>query len=268
MKKILYALTLSVILFSCQQKEITKNYIPRVLTANEKFNEPQNITDSAFKVIRVVDEKREGTPADPKEWLTIKRGDTAIRIQANPNDTASANGNFAVATYVNTQKTTILAQVKDKSGLTAPFFLVTLKDGKTEVIQLYRPSKGAPNEKLMGLYRVGRDGFLINQDFFVTNVNAKVYLMKRQNPEERINGQFFVMSPDKETLVFLMASGQLYQVHFSSGETHTEPLGTSPSIEGIYNYVQTNFSWTKTKRGVSFLKRSNDDRIVDISEFK
>ena len=199
--------------------------------------------------------------------ITIKRGDTTALVQLNPDDTASIARDFSSAIFINTQKTTILAQVKDESGLTAPFVLFTLKDGNTEVVQLYRASKNTPDEKVMGLYRVGRDGYLINQDFFITNVNAKVYLMKRENPEERINGQFFMMSPDKETMVFMMPSGKLYQIHYSTGETHSEPLGISPNAEGLYNHVQSNFSWAKTKRGISFLKKSNNDRIVDISEF-
>ena len=268
MKRALYALALSITFFSCQQKEITKTYIPRILTANEKFNDPQELMDSAFSIVRIVDEKRAGTIEDPKEWFSIKRGDTTVRVQMNPTDTASATADFANAVYINTQKTTILAQIKDESGLTAPFFLITLKDGITEAVQLYRPSKGGPDEKAMGLYRVGRDGYLINQDFFVTNVNAKVYLMKRQNPDQRINGQFFMMSPDKETIVFMMPDAKLYQIHYSTGETHSEPLGISPDDEGLYTHVQTGFSWTKTKRGISFLKKNDDNRIVDISEFK
>lgn len=267
MKNILYLLSLSLLLFSCQKKENTKTYIARVIKNNENFNKYSEGTDT-LSITKFDNKNSATTDADTNEYFGVKFGDTVIRIQTDPNDTSSANGKFSQATFVNTQKTCLLIQLADQSGLTAPFYLIALKDGNLDVVQLYRPSKGVQNDKLMGLVRVGRDGYVINHDFFITNVNSKLYFIKRQDPEERIKGSFFLLSPDKQTLAFLMPSSVLYQVHYSSGEVFNQPLSVQPEDPDIYNYVQNNYIWEKNKKSVQFLKRRNDDRIVDIKEFK
>ncbi|MEJ2881755.1 hypothetical protein [Pedobacter sp. GR22-6] len=268
MKKLFCALAISAVFASCQSTLNTKTYLPRTISANEKFNDPQPELDSAFKVVQISDDKRAGTPEDPKIWYQIKRGDTTIKIQTNPSDAASGVIDFKDFTFVNTQKTCLLAQVKDSSGLTAPFYLIAFKDGKVDIVSLYRASKGSQDDKLMGLSRIGRDGYVINHDFFITNVNAKLYFIKRPDENERIKGQFIVKSPDKQTLVFLMPSSDLYQVNYITNDTYTVPLGIKADLEGVYTHIQTKFRWDKDKKGVQFLKPGNDDRIVDISEFK
>lgn len=268
MKKLFCALAVSALFASCQSTQNTKTYLPRPISANEKFNDPQPELDSAFKVVQITDDKRAGTPEDPKTWFQVKRGDTTIRIQANPSDSSSGVIDFKDVTFVNTQRTCMIAQLKDSSGLTAPFYLIAFKDGKVDVVSLYRASKGSQDDELMGLTRIGRDGYVVNHDFFITNVNAKLYFIKRPNENERIKGQFIVKSPDKQTLVFLMPSSDLYQVNYITNDTYSVPLGIRTNMEGVYAHIQTKFRWDKDKRGVQFLKPGNDDRIVDISEFK
>ncbi len=268
MKKLFCALAISAIFASCQSNDTTKTYLPRTISVNERFNDPQPGADSVFRIVQISDDKRAGTPEDPKVWYQIKRGDTTIRIQTNPSDSASGVVDFKDFTFVNTQKTCMLAQIKDNSGLTAPYYLIAFKDGKVDVVSLYRASKGTQDDKLMGLSRIGRDGYVVNHDFFITNVNAKLYFIKRPDESERIKGQFVVKSPDKQTLVFLMPSSDLYQVNYITNDTYSVPLGMKGDLDGVYAHIQTKFKWNKDKKGVQFLKPGNDDRVVDMSEFK
>lgn len=267
MKNILYALVLSTLLFSCQQnQDKTATYTPRVLTAYEKFNGYTEGTDSVFTLVA---KKSDGTTSEIQEAFNIKFKDTLVKIQINKADPNSATDMFSFAQFINTQKTTMLVQIADNSGLAAPCFILAVKDGKLEVVSLYRPSTGKQDSKYTtGLNKLGRAGYVVNNDFFVTNVNANVYLIKRQNPEERIQGQFILNSPDKSTLVFLTPNS-LYQVHYSSDDIFNEPFkGSAPeSAADISTWVRDNFIWQKSKKGIDFLKFSDSDRIVDIKEF-
>lgn len=266
MKNTFYALILSIILFSCQQnKEHSTTYTPRLLTATESFNNYNSTGDSALTLVKYDAEK------DAKnETYSLKFRDTTVRIQTDKADTSSIKDRFSFAQFVNTQKTSVLVQLADASGLTAPVYLISLKDNKLEVVSLYRASEGKEDRRFTeGITKVGRDGYLVNNDFFVTNVNSKVYLVKRQQPNERIQGVFFLKSPDKYTLAFLVQSS-LYQVHYPTGETFSQALNIKvpKQMNDIYDWVQSNFVWQKAKSGASFLKENDSDRIVDIKEFK
>ncbi|WEK18417.1 MAG: hypothetical protein P0Y49_16635 [Candidatus Pedobacter colombiensis] len=266
MKNIFYALGLSVLLFSCKQQEITANYTPRVLTANEKFNESYDGKDSVFTILQ----KKDQNTSEIKEEFNVKFKDTLVKIQINKADLNSATDKFASVQFVNTQKTALLVQLADNSGLAAPSYLLALKNGKLDVVSFYRPSTGKEDTKYTtGLNKLGRAGYLVNNDFFITNVNAHVYLIKRQNPEERIQGEFILNSPDKATLVFLTPSS-LYQVHYPSDEVFNEKLTKQApqTPTEISDWIKNNYSWTKNKKGITFLKFSDSNRIVDIREFR
>ncbi len=268
MKKTLYALVLSVLFFSCQQnQENAATYTPRVLTANEKFNGYLEGSDSAFTVLV---HKDEASSSEVKEEFKVKFRDTLVKIQINKADPNSATEKFSSVQFINTQKTTMLVQISDKSGLTAPCYLLSVKDGKLEVISLYRPSTGKQDTKYTtGIIKVGRAGYVVNNDFYITNVNAQVYLIKRQNPNERIQGQFILNSPDKSTLVFLTEKS-LYQVHYVSDDVHNETFSKAvpQSAADLPEWVRNNFMWQKNKKGITFLKFNDSDRIVDIREFQ
>lgn len=268
MKNILFALILSVVLFSCKQNEpTTATYTPRVLTAYEKFNSDHGSTDSVFTILL---NKNEASTSEVKEEFNVKFKDTVVKIQINKADPNSATDKFSFAQFINTQKTTLLVQIADNSGLAAPCYLLAFKDGKLDVVSLYRASTGKDDAKFTaGLNKLGRAGYIVNNDFYITNVNAQVYPIKRQNPEERIQGEFILNSPDKFTLVFLTQKS-LYQVHYPSDEVFNEQLSkpAPQSAADINDWIKNNFRWEKNKKGIYFLKFSDSDRIVDIKEFQ
>lgn len=266
MKNKLYALLLSVLILGCEAKKEEKVLIPRTISSNEDFNFYPKDDANTLKVVRYSGQEDAGTSHKEQEILAVKYGDTLIRIQPDKTDKNFVSDKFAMAEFVNTQKTAVLVQVYDSSGLVAPFYLITLKENKPEVVSLYRPSTGANDQKYTkGMFRVGKSGYLINNDFFVTNVNAKVYVLPRQHPQERIQGEFFLKSADKNTFVFLVP-GAFYQVNYLTGDVFTQPLPkTAPKeITNVYKWVQDNFVWVKNGKGVSFFKQIDQDKVVDM----
>jgi hypothetical protein len=242
-------------------------YTPRILTADEKFNEGLESADSAFTILI---KKNEAGTSEVKEEFNIKFQDTLVKIQINKADPNSATDKFSFAQFINTQKTTLLVQIADNSGLIAPFYLLAIKDGKLDVVSLYRASTGKQDSKYtIGINKLGRAGYIVNNDFYITNVNAQVYVLKRQNPEERIQGEFVLNSPDKSTLVFLMPKS-LYQVYYPSDEAFNEPFSKAvpQSAADIPTWISNNFIWQKSKKGITLLKFSDSNRIVDIREFQ
>lgn len=267
MRNLVYALALTVFLFSCSSKHESV-IIPRVLTDTERFNSYQE--GDALFIMKYGTEDRIKDDKNAEGEFNIKFRDTTIFIQTNPSDPAAKTDKFSFAQYVNTQKTTILAQAAGKEGEIAPVYLINLNENKVEVISLSRPSKGAKDkEYTQGLVKVGKTGFIINNDFFVTNVNAKAYVLKRQNPDERIQGVYFNLSQDKQTLVFLTANS-LYQIHYATDKANTQVLpadkSTTPDIAAVY--IASNYKWV-VENNIAFLKKTGDNnKIVDISSFK
>jgi hypothetical protein len=268
MKNLVYALALSVFLFSCSGKHESV-VVPRVLTETERFNSYQE--GDALFIMKYGTEDRVKDDKVGQGEFNIKFRDTTIIIQTNPSDPAAKTDKFSFAQYVNTQKTTILAQAAGKEGATAPVYLINLNENKVEVISLSRPSKGAKDkEYTQGLIKVGKTGFIVNNDFFVTNVNAKAYVLKRQNPDERIQGIYFNLSQDKQTLVFLTANS-LYQVHYPTNQVNTQILpadkSTTPDLASVY--IASNYKWVVNNK-IAFLKKTGGDsnEVVDISSFK
>lgn len=266
MKKIAYALGLSALLFSCQQKETAVTYKPRTLTSSEKFNDAQPAADSVFTIYKYNSGKDE--PLSGSEAFGIKFKDTLVRIQVNPADSSAFADKFSFVQPINTQKTTMLVQLADHPDLATAFYLIALKDDQLNVVSLNRPSTGEQDRKFTkGLNKIGRGGYLVNNDFFIANVNAQVHLIKRQNPQERIQGEFILNSPDKSTLVFLQPSS-LYQVHYESDDVFTQTISKpAPAGADLSGWIRDNFSWEKNKKGITFLKFSDSNRIVDIREF-
>jgi len=267
MRKLVYALALSVFLFSCSGKHESV-IVPRVLTETERFNSYQE--GDALFIMKYGTEDRIKEDKDAEGEFNIKFRDTTIFIQTNPSDPASKTDKFTFAQYVNTQKTTILAQIAGKEGGLSPVYLVNLNENKIDVVSLSRPSKGAKDkEYTQGMVKVGKTGYIINNDFFVTNVNAKAYVLKRENPDERIQGNYFNLSHDKQTLVFLTANS-LYQIHYGTNQTNTQVLpadkSTSPDVAAVY--IASNYKWV-VEKNIAFLKKTGDsNKIVDISSFK
>lgn len=263
MKLYLLALTLMTLVISCNKEENIKTYTPRILTKNEAFNDYlEKKTDS----ITIYKSNKKGK----EDLLLVKFRDSIVSIQVDPNNSKKTTDNFTFAEFANTQKTCLLVQSADSIGPVAPSYLIALKDGKLDVISLYRPSTDAsPKESGLGINRLGRTGHLVDNDFFITGVTARAYLLKRQNPEQRIQGKFLILSPDRKTIVFATPKS-LYQVNYITDETSTEnlPADLPQDITSVYQWVQNNYSFQKNRQGVSFLKSNDNDRIVDIKEFK
>jgi len=264
MNKIFLTMAIISVVIGCKpENPAVKTYIPKVITRNEGFNQYAKEKSDSISIIK--DNTAEGNPT-----FSIKFRDTLVRIQTDPADTGATTQKFSSAQFVNTQKTTLLVQMADNSGLVAPSYLMTVKDGGLQVLSFYRPSAGSQDERYSrGINRVGGAGYLVDNDFFVTNVNAKVYLVKRQKDGERIQGHFLMMSPDRQTIAFLIGES-IYQVHYTTDDTYVEKLAANApkQIPAVYEWIQENYVFEKNKKGISFLKYKDDDRVVDISEFK
>lgn len=268
MKNLIFAFVASLMLISCSKKEVV--YTPRVLTETELFNSSQE--GDALHINKYgTDERVKEENKDDEGEFSVKFRDTLVTIQTNPADKASATDKFSYAQYINTQKTSILVQVADSTITPAPVYIINFNEDKVEVISLERPSKGANDkEYAQGITKVAKTGYLVNNDFFVTNVNAKAYVLKREKPEERIQGKYFNLSRDKQTVVFLTADA-LYQVHYTTDESVTVPLGVDASMsrEQVEAYIASNYTWVFDK-GIAFLKKKgakSNDKVVDISSF-
>jgi hypothetical protein len=269
MKKHICILLISLALLSCNQREEGRIYAPRSLNGKESFNHFQKGAEDALTIYTYTDQESSGD-ADKGKVFGIKFRDTTVRIQINKSDKDAVTDRFALAEYLNPQKTALLVQIGDDSGLIAPFYLISLKEGQLDVVSIYRPSSGGDDRRFAkGLSRVGRSGYLINNDFFITTVDAKVYPLTRQQPDERIQGLYLLNSSDRKTLVFLVGSS-LYQVNYPSGEVYTQALSADmPKVaEQVFPWIQNNYTWQTNAQGISFLKKNkDDDRIIDIKEF-
>ncbi|QIL40770.1 hypothetical protein G7074_16770 [Pedobacter sp. HDW13] len=263
MKITLYALLLSVVLFGCGVGNSEKTYKARPVAANDDFNV---FPKSKKNVLTIV--KTDSGALAYADRFAINYKDTTITIDDAPN---AASKKFLSASFINTQKTAVLVQVANESGKKAPFYIIYLNDGNTEVVSLNKPSKGAEDKKYTnGLEELTRTSLLINNDYFINTVNSKVYPVKRQNDAERIQGKFFMYSSDKTTLVFLTKDA-LYQANVANGETFTLPLPASliGEPETLVGNIQRDYTWVPSANGTPFLKKNADDnRIVDIKEFK
>lgn len=270
MKSIFYVLLFSIVISACQQKDSEKTLVPRPLTANENFNQFSKDKKAGLAIFQNKDSAiTKRADRVPNASYHVKLGDTAISIQMDPNDKNAVVNTFSFAEFLNTQKTCLLVQVADNSGLVAPFYLITLKDDQLEAVTLYRASNGKNDKKFTkGLDVIGRSAYIINNDYVLKRVDSKIYTIKRQNPDERIQGTFFINSPDKETIIFMLASS-LYEVHYPSGTVYNQPLPANrPAAPAIYKWIQDNYSWQRNESGISFLKKNVDDnRIINIEDF-
>lgn len=265
MKTKYYALILSVFLFSCKDTPKEKILIPRPLVENEDFNSYPKDPEDVLKLVKAVDQIHDQGVMN--EINSVKFKDSLIRIQPDPKDKTFLKDRFALTEMVNTQQTCALVQLEGNQKAEAPFFLIAAKDGKAEVASLYRASNGADDERFTkGMIRVGKSGYLINNDYFITTVNAKVFPIKRQNENERIQGQYFMNSKDKTTLVFL-TKDSFYQVHYPTGSVYNAPLPKKAprEVANIYKYIQDNYRWVKNGKGIEFLQYVDGDVIIDMT---
>ena len=264
MKLRLFTLLIISILYACKKGPLEQSYVPRQLNANEDFNNYPKQPSDVLTIIAAAPTGQGG------EAFQVKYKDTLIKIQPDEKDKAFLKDRFGMVEVINTQKTAALVQLEGSLNAQAPFFLITLKDGKVDVVSLYRASNGAGDQNFTkGMTRIGKSAFLINNDFVVTPVNAKVYLIPRQHEEERLQGHHFMNSKDKKTLVFLLKDA-LYQVHYPTGTVYSVPAPKNirEKISDAYKWIQKNYIWVKNGKGIEFLKYVDDDAIVDISSFK
>ena len=270
-KPIFALIFLSIVSFGCQSNKNEVTYTPKVITANTDFNFHPKDTDAKLAVVKFIPPANNPAAEADQETFGVKFGDTTVRIQLDKRDPESTYKEFSFAKFINTQQTAMLVQIADRSGLVAPFFIIAAKDGQLQVNRLYRASNGKLDKDITrGVKAVGSSGYLVNNDYFVTNVNARVYLIKRQNPDERIQGDFFIQSSNRQTLVFLVPSA-FYQVHYPTGENFTQALPPSlPMVNAaIYKWVQATCSWVKNGQDISFLKSfPGDNRIRNLDEFR
>lgn len=252
MRKLLYLLAI-VFIGGCSANEtVEKVYIPHVINPGETFNEYPSEKDSAITFN--AHEEKEGKPigANPIKWYDVKFGDTVVKIQTNKSDPAKTNGKFIRGKFMNTQRTSLLVQIADEFNYRAKFYLISLKNHELSIAELQRPTTQEGDLKYIGLIHLGSEGYIINNDFIINPVNSKVYFLKREFPEERIQGQYLLKSPDKGTLVFLRPN-TLYQVNYQNDEAMTVPFGVDPTQPGLYIYIQENYVWKEKRPGISFL---------------
>jgi hypothetical protein len=252
MRKLLYLIAIAFIGGCSANETVEKVYIPHVINPGETFNEYPSEMDSAITFN--VHQEKDGKPvgANPKEWYEVKFGDTIVKIQPNKEDPNYTNGKFIRGKFMNTQKTSLLVQIADNFAFKAKFYLIALKNHQLSVAELRRPTTQEGDLNYIGLIHLGSEGYLINNDFLINPVNSKVYFLKRERPEERIQGQYLLKSPDKGTFVF-MRPGSLYQVNFQNDESLTVPFAIDPRQPGLYMYIQENYVWKTKKPGLSFL---------------
>jgi len=271
MKSIFYIFLLSAVMCGCQQKDSEKTLVARPLSNTDNFNQFPKESKKVLAIFQSNDSViKKRADRLPNQSYHVKLADTAVSIQMDANDKKSVVNTFSFAEFLNTQKTSLLVQVADNSGLVAPFFVLTLNGGQLEAVALYKASKGKADKKFTkGLDMIGRSAYLINNDYVLTGVNAKIYTVKRQNPDERIQGAFFINSPDKATLIFMMPSA-LYEVHYPTGTVFNQPLPSKIPTETaeLFKWIQKNYSWQRNESGISFLKKNVDDnRIINIEDF-
>lgn len=261
MKLTLLALFLSIALFACDKK-LEKTYSPREMAASETFDQIPKSRSSILTLVKI-----DSNRSDGQDHFAVQFRDTTIIIQDGKWPSTSL---FKNPHFINSQNTAVVVEVADSSGFVAPFYLISLKDNTVDVASLNKPSSGEQNLKYTkGLVALNRTNFVINNDFIVNSVNGKVNAIKREKPDERIQGEFLMYSRDKTTLVFLTHDA-LYQVNYLTGETETLKLPAKllADLDDIRNAITQNYTWGKSKHGTPFLKYNGDpDRIVDIKEF-
>lgn len=258
-------------LVSCQQQEETTAIVPEVLQADTVFKESK---DKSFdlKILEKPGMAGQSSTAADSAVFTIQLNDKPLGIRLEAADGAEGQvlTEFAMATFINAQHTAMLVQVKDQSGLTAPFYIVSLKSAEVKAYRLYRASLGEGSSRFAkGQSAIGRSLYLINNDFVLTRVDGRVYLLKRQNPEERIAGVHVMNSKDKKTLVFLVNS-TLYQVNYQTGKNRTFilPANTVLKPVALFAWIQQNLTWEKDQDGDYFLQpAASDNRIRSLNEF-
>ncbi|MHA4894733.1 hypothetical protein ACXZ1K_08280 [Pedobacter sp. PWIIR3] len=252
MRKIIYLFILSLLFFGCAEKEIEKTYPTRMISQGETFNDYPAESDSTITFNPKNEKKGNQFGKNPRAWYQVKFGDTVVSIQTDKNNPSTVNGKFIRGKFMNTQKTCLLAQVADDSGLMAKFYLIALKNHQLRITELARPSETRGDKKYIGLTDLGSDGFLINNEFLIGFVNAKVHFLKRQNSDEPIQGQFIMKSPDHSTLVFLQQSS-LYQINYPTDESLTVPLKVDATKGGLFIHIYENYVWRSKRPGIMFL---------------
>ncbi|MFP5081109.1 hypothetical protein [Pedobacter sp. JCM 36344] len=263
MRKLLTVIALTLILGSCTKKEaFEKVYLSHVINPGESFNEYPSEIDSAI-TFNVHQEKVGKTlGANPKVWYGVKFGDTVVRIQTNKADPNYSNEKFIRGKFMNTQKTSLLVQIADNFGYKAKFYLISLKNHQLSVTELRRPTAQEGDLNYIGLIHLGSEGYLLNNDFLINPVNSQVYFLKRENQDERIQGQYLLKSPDKGTLVF-MKDSSLYQVNYENDESINVPLRIDPTKPGLYMYIQENYVWKSKRPRLSFLMEDKNPLVTN-----
>ncbi|MES2827786.1 MAG: hypothetical protein V4687_06520 [Bacteroidota bacterium] len=252
MKKIIYLFFLLALALSCTEDELGKSYPSRMISQGETFNDYPSESDSSITFIGYKEKGSETVTGRNKLWFQVKFGDTIVKIQTSKTNPSITNGKFLRGKFMNTQRTCLLVQISDNLGLRANFYLIALKNHRLSVTELTRPSTFKGVNGYAGLIDVGSEGYLINNEFLISYVNAKVHFIKRQDPEVPLQGQYYMKSPDHQTFVFLQPNS-LYQVNYLTDETLTLPLNVDARKPGISIHIHENYAWKTKRPGVMFL---------------
>jgi len=262
MRNLLLAAFISVSLFACTKSKESKTLSPRPLGKGEFFDESTGSKTAILSILKT----DSGKTADADRFA-IAFKDTVLSVE---NAQKIANSKFIKARYINSQKTAILAQVDDQMGTLSPLYIFNLKNGSVEAVNINRISNGKNDRKFTkGIEDLTVTYLLVNNDYVINVVNGKVYTLTRENDAERIQGKFFMYSSDKTTLLFVTDKA-FYQTNYRTGESSVLAVPAKVlQATDLNSEIQSNYVWSKNAKGTEFLKKgADDDRIVDISEFK
>lgn len=258
------------LLFSCKSSVDTVVLQSQVLETDTVFKAQKN-EKSELRVFNIPNADASAGENTGPQVFKLNLGDQPLAIQPDAKNPEKLITEFAFASFINSQHTAALVQLQDNSGLVAPFYIISLDGEKAKAYSLYRGSEGPQDSRFTkGQSEIGRSGYLINNDFFVTRVDGRVYKLARQEPGQRIQGLHFMNSADRQTLVFLVNSA-LYQVHYPSGKNYTQPLPASAPKKpsGLFAWIQQNLVWERDKDQILWLKSSAaDNRVRNLNEFK
>jgi len=260
MKNIFLVFFISITFLACEKSIPEKTLMPRPFKRGEQFNDYPKSNNNIFNLKKIEVGER-----DQDDKFQVNFNDTLITVANYSNQLITS---FLTPRFLNSQKTAIMVQAVDRAGLASSFYVLSTKNGKLEAIELVRPSR--LKRKTTGMEEFSRSSFIINNDFVITTINGKVYPIKRQDQNDPIDGKIFMVSKDGSTLIFLTADS-FYQYNYVTDESFNLPVNPNMLKDKakIYKNVQKDFSWFKNANGALFLKQNvNDDRIVDIKEFK
>lgn len=267
MKSLCYIALILLTLGCSKSEEILKTVTPRQVNADESFDKPLKGDKSLLTIHKYDYEsgKLDSSKATfgVEEWFEVKFRDTTVALTF-PGTSKPAH-RFISAKFMNNQETCLLAEFVDSTGY-KNYYLIAAEGEKLEAISLERPTPAAYKKNYNKLDRVGSSAFLINNDVLLNKSDLKIFFIKRPKEEERIQGHFILPSPDRKTLVFQFPS-EFYQVHYPTSTVFVQPVdpGRIEDRSNYYSWIQSDFSWKKDKKGYTFLKKDDENEIIEMN---